>query len=190
MQAVITTFRKLRVNPLDLKVDDINVEDIGHSLALCNRFAGHTRAPISVAQHSYFVSRLCEPFGVLVALQGLLHDGSEAYLGDVTKWLKGTPEMKGYRDAEERVQEAVFIRFLLPTELHPAVEAADRLMVRYEGYVGYGPEFTIEHPDYPPVTKAEVEELTSLGWAFWDWRQSRQKFLDQYYKLWAERNAA
>lgn len=78
---VITTFTGRTVNPLALEVSDIDVRDIAHALACQNRFAGHTQLPVNTALHSYYVSMMCPSN----PLRGLLHDGAEAYLGDVTK---------------------------------------------------------------------------------------------------------
>src|SRR5580765_2644929 len=86
MKPLILTFSGKHVNPLNLRPEDIDIVDIAHALACCNRFAGHCRRPINVAQHSVYVSRLCDDTGF--ERQALLHDASEAYLGDITKWLK------------------------------------------------------------------------------------------------------
>lgn len=178
MKCVIRTFTGKEVNPLDLQPDDICIEDIAHALACCNRFAGHARRPISVAQHSVNVSRLCTGTGH--ELQGLLHDGAEAFLGDITKWLKSTPELKGFRDAEDRAQRAIFERFGCCWTLAPEVEMADRIMVRYEGSQGFT-NFRIDHPDYPPLTE---EEIASIGaWAPWTWRGAEDVFLTTFRLL-------
>jgi hypothetical protein len=60
--------------------EDVRLPDISHALSLISRFTGHSKCPYSVAQHSVMVSRLTLPEN---ALWGLLHDASEAYLGDV-----------------------------------------------------------------------------------------------------------
>jgi uncharacterized protein len=187
MKCVIRTFSGRVVNPLDLRIDDIVAIDVAHALANISRFNGHTREPISVAQHSVFVSLLCEPYGVVPALQGLFHDGSEYALGDVTKWLKHSDAMIAYREAESRAQDTVFRAFNLPTELHPSVEMADRLMVRYEGLQGFGASFIIEHPNYPPLTAEELEQVDDLGWRFWSWKKSRMIFMERYHQLAVER---
>ena len=38
--------------PFDPHVEDIDIVDIAHALSLTNRFGGHTKFPVSVAQHS------------------------------------------------------------------------------------------------------------------------------------------
>jgi hypothetical protein len=66
---------------------------------------GQTRKLYSVAEHSVHVSyECCAQF----ALDGLLHDGSEAYLGDVRRSLKRLPEMAPYREMEDQMQTAIW----------------------------------------------------------------------------------
>jgi len=178
MEPWIQTFTGLRVNPLELRPDDIRIEDIAHALSCVNRFAGHAVYPINVAQHSIMVSRLADPG---YELQGLLHDASEAYLGDMTKWLKMAPEMKFYREIEDRAQHTIFKKFGCPEEMHPSVETADRLMVRFEATKAFGPRFVFPHPDYPPPT--EVEMIKLAGWRQWSWKTSREVFNVEYHSL-------
>jgi hypothetical protein len=161
------------INPFDIRPEDIHIEDIAHALSLMNRFAGHTKRPISVAQHSVYVSGLVDGTGH--ELQALVHDGSEAYIADLVKWVKETEPLAGYRELEEKVQRAVYMRFNCPLEMAPEVELADRIMVRWEGMQGYGEHFAIPHPNYPPLTEAEIK---SIGpWSFWSWQQSKEAFL-------------
>jgi 5'-deoxynucleotidase YfbR-like HD superfamily hydrolase len=198
MTPIIETFTGLRVNPLFVKETDIVIEDIAHSLALINRFCGHTQRPNSVAQHSVYVSRLCDlhevncTFGGLsrgtcscgaskVALQALLHDASEAYLGDVTKWLKASPEFAAYRRVEATTQRTIYRRFGCAEIQHPLVNIADTLMVRFEAYKNSPTHAMFDLPDYPPPT---IKEMARVGpWAPWTWRQSEELFLQQFREL-------
>lgn len=73
---------------------DVCITDIAHSLALQNRFLGHTKQPYSVAQHSLncllaartFYSEYNEDHEW--CLQVLLHDAAEAYIGDIVTPVK------------------------------------------------------------------------------------------------------
>lgn len=190
MKPVIYTYTGRRVNPLALALApaDVDLRDLAHGLALCNRFAGHTREPVSVAQHSVYASHLVPPD---LALQALLHDGAEAYLGDVTKWVKQSPLMAAYRAAEHAAQEVIYTRFGCPTTTHPLVEAADRLLVRYEGVKGFGAGWIVGDMNpaaagyYPPLTPEEVAAVDGLfdGWRFWGWREAERAFLERFNAL-------
>lgn len=173
MKPVIQTYSRRIINPFEMTIDDIDIRDIAHSLSMVNRFIGHTKKPISVAQHSVYVSRICAD--TEYELQGLLHDAAEAYIGDMTKWVKHTPQMKCFREIEDRIQKLIFKRFNCPEELGKNVEEADRIMVRYEGIKGFGPDFKIDHPNYPPLTPQELEQVGK--WGFWDWHISEELFM-------------
>lgn len=127
---MILTFTGRLVDPLRLEPEDISILDIAHSLSMQCRFTGHSRRFYSVAEHCVRVSNMVpERF----ALWGLLHDATEAYLGDVSRPLKQTTTMARYREAEARASRAVALKFnLLPNEPHE-VKAADWEACRQEG---------------------------------------------------------
>ena len=179
MRPFIHTFTGRDINPFEMKLSDIDILDIAHGLACSNRFNGQVKRPISIAQHSVYVARLCSdsPY----ELQGLLHDGAEAFVGDVVKWIKATPEFITFRGIEDSIQKLIFKKFNCPLKLGRSVELSDRIMVRFEGKKGFGNSFKIDHPDYPELT---VDELTRIGkWGFWTWRQAEESFLDHFRML-------
>lgn len=193
---MIATFTKRHVNPLDLRYDDIDIRDIAHAEALTNRFGGHTRWPINVAQHSVYVSRLVpEEF----ALEGLMHDASEAYLGDMTKWLKQTDCMAGFREAEDRAQWMIYSKYeccpiwtdFQRLGMSPEVEVADRLMVRIEALASYGPEMPLfKRAAYPLPSETEMNTVRRVAngrsWKPWPWKRSEESFLKRFYELTAK----
>jgi hypothetical protein len=195
---VIYTFTGRKLNPLRLEPGDVVIEDVAHALALCNRFAGHTREPISVAQHSVYAAEIVKGHRYRDAgrtqLQALLHDAAEAYLGDVTKWLKGSPEMAYYRACEEAVQAAVYRAFGRATEDAEPVRAADRLLVRYEGRKGFGDHWRVlgMNPEagsrYADLRPEEVLVLDTYfgGWRFWSWQEAEARFLETFHGLYTE----
>src|SRR5689334_10911717 len=78
----MTTFSGEPFWPLDPQPEDIRIVDIAHALSLQCRFNGHTKFHYSVAQHSLIMS-----FNVPLqfALEALLHDAAEAYIGDLIR---------------------------------------------------------------------------------------------------------
>ncbi len=118
--------------------------------------------------------------------QALLHDAAESYLGDITKWLKSTPEMRFFREIEDELQATIYRVFSLPTEMHPLVEEVDRILGRFEGShkYGFGPEFVIHHPAYGPLTQAEKDRVGK--WTPWSWKESERLFLDHFRMLFGE----
>ena len=83
------TYTGNRFFPLNPSPEDFNLLDIAHSLSLQCRYNGHVIKFYSVAEHCVHVSMAVEAeFGRELALWGLLHDASEAYVGDMVRPLK------------------------------------------------------------------------------------------------------
>src|SRR5712692_10032695 len=154
------------------------------SAICCNRFAGQCHRPMSVAQHSVYVSRLCQK---KFALQGLLHDASETYLGDLLKWLKALPELKAYRTIECNIQRTIFHHFHCPLTLHASVKHADRLMVYFEGEQGFGrfawENWLLSLPShyYHELSARERKRIGPKTW--WSWQEAEEIFLAEFRKL-------
>lgn len=110
--------------PLAAKPDQIRIRDIARGLATKFRYNGHTVVPYTVAEHSVIVSLYVAPE---FARQALLHDATEAYLGDMIRPIKYRPIMKAYREAEARLELVIFDRFRIGAteESYKAVKAID-----------------------------------------------------------------
>lgn len=123
------TFSGRRFWPLAPRVEDIHLEDVAHGLAMTCRYGGHTRFFYSVAEHCLIVSRYVP---AELALEGLLHDTSEAWLGDMVRPLKYQDAMIEFRKAEKEIERCVAEKFGLRTDAtaHAAVkEIDDRILV-------------------------------------------------------------
>lgn len=118
----IQTFTGKAFYPLDPDPDDINIIDIAHALSNICRFTGHCTKFYSVAQHSVYVSNVVPEH---LALEGLLHDASEAYLCDIARPLKRMSEMKAYIDADEKLTRVIAKKFKIDHELASEIKDAD-----------------------------------------------------------------
>ena len=118
-----------RVDLLCPDPESIEIDDIAHGLSRTCRFCGQAPQTYTVAQHSCLVSELVHPD---FALQGLLHDATEAYLGDLNGTLKRHALLAGYRMIEEGLREAICRRFAIDVELPPEVRRADQVALYNE----------------------------------------------------------
>jgi len=84
-EGTITTISGKKIDFNNLDPNNIDIMDIAHALGKICRFGGHVNRFYSVAQHSVIVAHLVPENCKKAAL---LHDASEAYLGDVVKPLK------------------------------------------------------------------------------------------------------
>lgn len=117
--------------------DMVDPVDIAHSLSMQCRFNGHCQQFYSVAQHCLLVADLVPAEHKLAAL---LHDATEAYVGDLVRPLKegmrvfykahGIASL--YHDVEHRIWAAICERFGLATELPPCVHDADMIALATE----------------------------------------------------------
>lgn len=83
--AWIFTASGRRYFPTSPEPEEILIEDIARALSQTNRYNGHTRMPLSVAQHSVICAYLVPHE---IALEALLHDAAEAYIGDMSRPIK------------------------------------------------------------------------------------------------------
>ena len=105
----------------------IDINTIAHALSNLCRFTGHTSEFYSVAQHSYHASFLVPDE---YALEALLHDAAEAYIGDVATPLKRL--LADYEVIERKVEQAVAAHFNLMLPMSEHVHRADQIMLATE----------------------------------------------------------
>ena len=149
-----------------------SVETIAHALAHLCRYTGHVNRFYSVAEHSVLVS-LAVP--KKFALEGLFHDASEAFLGDVSSPLKKLlPE---YKVIEERVMSSIATRFnLSPWKLHSLeVHQADKRL--------YHAERQEIAPGRDELWHTELRAVRTVKPVGVSPQVAKQLFLDRYREL-------
>lgn len=123
----IQTYKGRKLDFLKPDPKEIDIEDIAHALSNICRFSGHSKFHYSVAQHSVFVAQLVPSEHQLTAL---LHDATEAYIGDMVTPLKRIiPDFAAY---EKRLWAVMADKWELPNILPKAVKDADLKMLAVE----------------------------------------------------------
>ena len=128
------TFSGGKFYPLSPRVSEVVPADIAHALSLICRFGGHSQSFYSVAEHSILLSRSVSPEN---ALWALLHDATEAYIGDMIRPLKYS--MSEYRAAELVLMRVICERFGLDPDFPLEVQEADNRILLDERYQVMGP---------------------------------------------------
>jgi hypothetical protein len=124
------TYSGRKFFPCDPRQEEIFIEDIAHALSNQCRFNGHTECFYSVAEHCWHCSYAVPPED---ALEALLHDAAEAYLGDLIRPLKMLPDLGGaYLKLEERVEACIAARYKLTYPWPDSVRHADEAVITAE----------------------------------------------------------
>ncbi len=155
------------INPSPL---DVEISDIAHGLARVARWNGQTKGEYaySVAQHSLLVEQIYRRLNHSATAEekqlALLHDAPEYVIGDMISPFKAV--MGGsYEIIEKRLEDAIRIRFGLPTELTKKIikqlKHADRIAAFFEAtrLAGFSKEEAIRYFGEPDAIKPEGLDL-------------------------------
>ena len=123
----VSTRSGRRVALLNPSPSQIAIGDIAHGLAHQCRFNGQTNKFYSVAQHSVLVASILPRE---LRLAGLLHDASEAYLGDIVQPLKEL--LPDYQAIEAKFCEVLGTRFDVDLQPNDAIKHADLVVLATE----------------------------------------------------------
>ncbi len=181
-----------RLDLLAPSPDDVAIEDIAHGLARVARWNGQTRGThaFSVAEHAVVVEEITQAlqpdWDNRWRLAALLHDAPEYVIGDLISPFKAAIGFD-YKAFENRLLEAIHVRFglpaQLPAEVTAAIKLADRIAAYYEATVLAG--FTREEaelyfaiPDIPAGLAARLARLDPAPVA-----AAQKTFLDRFADL-------
>jgi len=165
----IETFTGKRFYPFEPNPADIDIQDITHALSLICRYNGHCDHFYSVAQHSVLVSELVPK---QYALDGLLHDAAEAYIGDIPPPIK--KELPKFQEAERRLEVLIAEVFGVSFPIPAVVKTADSALLAAES-IQLGMQKRSGW--YLPVAAASVTI------DFWDAEYAERRFHERYIEL-------
>lgn len=106
--------------PLGAKESEIYIKDIAHALSNICRYNGHCNTFYSVAQHCVILSYLLKGDDKFTAL---MHDATEAYLGDMIRPLKLIDD--SFNKNEDNLWKVIARRFVLPNSLSETLKYED-----------------------------------------------------------------
>jgi hypothetical protein len=150
------------VNPFEPDPDQLDIGDIARALANLCRFGGHSRVFYSVAQHSVIVSELVEQRGggAEDAFAALMHDATEAYLGDMPHPLKHRSALgEAFRAAEGDLERAIRARFRIKPDV-AEIKRADRALLATERRT-----FSADSWHWPELEGVEPLDLVLTPWS-------------------------
>jgi 5'-deoxynucleotidase YfbR-like HD superfamily hydrolase len=181
-----------RLDLLAPSPEDIAIEDIAHGLARVARWNGQTYGAhaFSVAEHTVLVETIAGTLNPgwekAWRLATLLHDAPEYVIGDLISPFKAAIGFD-YKTFENRLLEAIHLRFGLPAQLPPeiatAIKEADRIAAYYEATVlaGFSTDEADRYfgiPAVPPTLAAMLARLDPLPVA-----AAQKRFLARFRAL-------
>ena len=190
----IMTYSGRPMEPLNPQREDILIEDIAHALAMTCRWAGHCHTYYSVAEHSVRVADCVVSLGREEGLSegelkdlemlGLMHDATEAYVGDIPRPLKSqfrlvTPRgVETFRQAEAHLYGVIEEALNLPemTETYQRlVHLADNIVLSTEARDVANEESLKHEPDSPEPLRGKIFPMS--------WDKARLLFILRYQAL-------
>lgn len=175
MSRIMTCSHKM-FDPLNPETELIDIGDIAHALSMLCRANGHFKRFYSVGMHSVNCAReaIARGYSRKVQLACLLHDGSEAYLSDVTRPVK--QEIPRYKEIEEPLQAVIWNKFLG----EPLTEEEERLVFLIDD--------DILENEFPALMDAKLKETvpalaTPAQFEFESFQKTEQEFLALFRQL-------
>lgn len=154
------------------EISEFTINDIARNLSNLCRYTGSLEKFYSVAQHSFLVSMQLEKIGLVhLAMEGLMHDASEAFLGDVASPLKQM--LPDYKKIEYKVEKAIFDKYELPFPMDKQTKNADTAV------------FVAERAQLQPRCPQDFGDVTPADFKIVPWASGKAEkvFLERFYEL-------
>ena len=153
----------------DVRPEDIDIDDIAHSLSMQCRFNGHSKYFYSVAEHCVLVSEHIAPEH---ALAGLLHDGAEAYMSDLPKPLKKL--FPYFIELETNIEIIIAEKYGFQFPYHPDIKTWDNQLLADEA---------AQLMTVPPQNWANMPDPIGIDFQCWTPEQAKRRFLKRFKEL-------
>ena len=178
-KAFITTIGGRSFDPVSPEPENIDIDDIAHSLSLICRANGHFKTFFSVARHCINCAREARArgLGTRIQLLCLLHDATEAYMGDMTRPLK--LHLPYYCECEERLHRQILQALGIPQERESesaVIKEIDNCMLYHEFLIFNGDRLY----ETAPVIHIDIE-CSERGFD-----ATKAEFLEMYRQFTAE----
>lgn len=146
----------------------IHIDEIALALGNICRFGGKLWSYYSVAEHCVHVSRMfTDP---RLAMAGLIHDATEAYMGDMVTPLKQI--IPQFEEIENKLHKVIFTKFGLEPEDLAKIDWADKEAVVIEAR-----QLT------PGAWTKDIEVTQHFKVESWTPEDAKRKFLLRYWEL-------
>lgn len=154
------------------RVQDIDIEDIAHSLALQCRFNGHVNTFYSVGDHCLHVTSKISPEN---RFWGLMHEAAETYMSDIITPFKYHWRWRYFlKKMENKILKVVAKTYSLPWPIPEEIKEVDqRMWATEQRDLRNKPRFAWS-TDIVPYPERIVPS---------DWRRVKTVFLEQFDKL-------
>lgn len=157
-----------------------DIQEIAHATAMQCRFTGHTSRFYSVAEHQIVVANIMDFCKLGAPIEGLLHDGTEAYLSDIAApWKAMLPD---YKKVEGVLEVKLRRHFGLPDTITPGCKRADWLALFVET-MQLIPSMGADWVAPPGVKEQAAELLPRYKLDCWVPQYAKAQYLAMYDRL-------
>jgi len=166
----LQTYTGVQFYPFRATPEMINIEDIAHQLAYQTRYRGALEDYYSIAEHCVLGSQVIDPN---YALEFLLHDAEEAYLGDMSAPIKRF--MPDFARLGDEIRDVIFNKYGLTAGVSEAVHQLDLAICITEKTDGFADSL-----DWGWENTVDKLELVPQ---YWSPQESEDLFLSRFEEL-------
>jgi hypothetical protein len=173
----LCTYKGRIIDLRNMEPEDFDVVEIAHALSLRCRFGGMSKEFYSVGQHSFYASWMVP---AKKALAALLHDGVEAYLGDMVSPLK--PLFPEFKTFEKKLGGQMALSFSLAVDAleDPDIKMVDqKLMALEAAYLMTDPSFVFDYVGTPDGSMFMIDR----SFHCWEPKIAEDIFMQRFNEL-------